>query len=39
MLPQEERDVELGMDYGDELIRIRGDHGLPIILKQIVTDS
>ena len=33
MLPQEERDVELGMDYGDELIRIRGDHGLPYHLK------
>ena len=33
MLPQEERNVELGMNYGDELIRIRGDHGLPYHLK------
>ena len=33
MLPQEERNVQLGMDYGDELIRIRGDHGLPYHLK------
>jgi len=33
MLPQEERDVNLGMKYGDELIRIRGDHGLPYHLK------
>ena len=33
MLPQEKRDVDLGMKYGDELIRIRGDHGLPYHLK------
>ena len=33
MLPEEKRDVELGMKYGDELIRIRGDHGLPYHLK------
>ena len=33
MLPQERRDVDLGMKYGDELIRIRGDHGLPYHLK------
>ena len=33
MLPENERDVELGMKYGDELIRIRSDHGLPYHLK------
>jgi tetratricopeptide (TPR) repeat protein len=33
MLPEEKRDVELGMKYGDELIRTRGDHGLPYHLK------
>ena len=33
MLPEEKRDVKIGMKYGDELIRIRGDHGLPYHLK------
>jgi len=33
MLPEEKRDVELGTKYGDELIRTRGDHGLPYHLK------
>jgi len=33
MLPVEKRDVELGMQYGDELIRIRGDHGYPYHFK------
>jgi len=33
MLPEEKRDVELGMEYGDHLIRIRSDHGLPYHLK------
>ena len=33
MLPEEKRDVELGMKYGDELIRIRGDHGSPYHFK------
>jgi len=33
MLPEEKRDVELGMKYGDELIRIRGDHGYPYHFK------
>ena len=33
MLPEEKRDVDLGMKYGDELIRTRGDHGLPYHLK------
>jgi tetratricopeptide (TPR) repeat protein len=33
MLPAEKRDVELGMQYGDELIRIRGDHGYPYHFK------
>ena len=33
MLPEEKRDVKLGMKFGDELIRIRGDHGLPYHLK------
>ena len=33
MLPKNERDVELGIKYGDELIRIRSDHGLPYHLK------
>tara|TARA_B100001758_G_scaffold159522_1_gene137534 strand:- start:1438 stop:2940 length:1503 start_codon:yes stop_codon:yes gene_type:complete len=27
MLPEEKRDVKLGLKYGDELIRIRPDHG------------
>ena len=27
MLPEEKRDVSLGLKYGDELIRIRPDHG------------
>ena len=33
MLPVEKRDVEIGMKYGDELIRIRGDHGYPYHFK------
>ena len=33
MLPQERRDVDLGMKYGDELIRIRPDQGAPYHLK------
>jgi tetratricopeptide (TPR) repeat protein len=33
MLPEEKRDIELGMKYGDELIRIRGDHGYPYHFK------
>ncbi len=33
MLPEERRDVTLGMEYGDELIRIRSDHGLPYHFK------
>ena len=33
MLPQERRDVDLGMKYGDELIRIRSDQGAPYHLK------
>jgi tetratricopeptide (TPR) repeat protein len=33
MLPEEKRDIELGMKYGDELIRIRGDHGYPFHFK------
>jgi tetratricopeptide (TPR) repeat protein len=33
MLPVEKRDIELGMQYGDELIRIRGDHGYPYHFK------
>ena len=33
MLPEEKRDVDLGMKYGDELIRIRSEHGLPYHLK------
>jgi len=33
MLPEEKRDVDLGMKYGDELIRIRGDHGYPYHFK------
>tara|TARA_B100000676_G_scaffold300575_1_gene346445 strand:- start:4078 stop:5667 length:1590 start_codon:yes stop_codon:yes gene_type:complete len=33
MLPADKRDVELGMKYGDELIRIRGDHGYPYHFK------
>ena len=33
MLPEEKRDEELGTKYGDELIRTRGDHGLPYHLK------
>ena len=33
MLPEEKRNVELGMKYGDELIRIRSDHGLPYHMK------
>tara|TARA_B100002051_G_C16739475_1_gene643314 strand:+ start:67 stop:1575 length:1509 start_codon:yes stop_codon:yes gene_type:complete len=33
MLPIEKRNVKVGMEYGDELIRIRGDHGLPYHLK------
>ena len=33
MLPEEKRDIELGMKYGDELIRIRGDHGFPYHFK------
>ncbi len=33
MLPEERRDVDLGMKYGDELIRIRGDNGAPFHLK------
>ena len=33
MLPEEKRDIELGMKYGDELIRIRGDHGSPYHFK------
>ena len=33
MLPKEKRDIELGMKYGDELIRIRGDHGFPYHFK------
>ena len=33
MLPEEKRDVDIGMKYGDELIRIRSDHGLPYHLK------
>jgi tetratricopeptide (TPR) repeat protein len=33
MLPEERRDVDLGMQYGDELIRIRNDHGAPFHLK------
>ena len=27
MLPEEKRNVKLGLEYGDELIRIRPDHG------------
>jgi len=33
MLPEEKRDIELGMKYGDQLIRIRGDHGYPYHFK------
>jgi len=33
MLPVEKRNVKLGMKYGDELIRIRGDHGYPYHFK------
>ena len=33
MLPIEKRNIELGMKYGDELIRIRGDHGYPYHFK------
>ena len=33
MLPEEKRDIELGMKYGDELIRTRGDHGFPYHFK------
>ena len=33
MLPEDRRDVDLGMQYGDELIRIRNDHGAPFHLK------
>jgi tetratricopeptide (TPR) repeat protein len=33
MLPEEKRDIELGMEYSDELIRIRGDHGFPYHFK------
>ena len=33
MLPQEKRNVDLGLKYGDELIRIRPDHGMPYHLK------
>ena len=33
MLPEEKRDEELGTKYGDELIRTRGDHGLPYHFK------
>ena len=33
MLPEEKRDIKLGMKYSDELIRIRGDHGFPYHFK------
>ena len=33
MLPEDQRDVELGLEYGDELIRIRSDHGYPYHFK------
>jgi len=33
MLPEEKRDIELGVNYSDELIRIRGDHGYPYHFK------
>ena len=33
MLPEDQRDVELGLEYGDELIRIRPDHGYPYHFK------
>tara|TARA_B100000959_G_scaffold283512_1_gene352605 strand:+ start:468 stop:1970 length:1503 start_codon:yes stop_codon:yes gene_type:complete len=33
MLPEEKRDVNIGMRYGEELIRIRPDHGLPYHLQ------
>jgi len=33
MLPEEKRDIELGVKYSDELIRIRGDHGFPYHFK------
>ncbi len=33
MLPEEKRNIELGMKYGDELIRIRPNHGLPYHMK------
>jgi tetratricopeptide (TPR) repeat protein len=33
MLPEEKRNIELGVKYSDELIRIRGDHGFPYHFK------
>ena len=33
MLPEDQRDVDLGLEYGDELIRIRSDHGYPYHFK------
>ena len=33
MLPEDQRDVTLGLEYGDELIRIRSDHGYPYHFK------